>query len=269
MNQLPILTSELLSRVMRIINKSFASLLCLSLLFGGQIFAQGYIGEIINDTDEDIILECNFVNSKTSVIKSFILRDNTETQPRIQSRPDQIILASRTRNLLSGLVVPLVCPNFDNPQKLWESSVTLMFYGKKYRDPHFYGNKSCFIIRQRGDLLEFKSYGTILHELHLPDGSFLNSFQLTNQYATPLVTSEKIEPETVYSIEFSVKGALRAKIKRTAWLAANENSSIPKALMLKFIDSTSSQPLIKITLGFDKIVSNIFFNKFLDMLKKR
>jgi len=59
-------------------------------------YGQGYLTEIINNTDEEMAIWFNHDGAEFYVAKSYLLKDNTEIQPKIPQSPISTRLAPRS-----------------------------------------------------------------------------------------------------------------------------------------------------------------------------
>lgn len=240
---------------MNILNKVF---FVSTLLVGLGSYGQGLVSEIINNTDEEIIVDCKSKDGKICVTKSYLI-NGIEIQPKIQLSPAIVKIAPQTRNILSGLNIPIVNAIFQpSVHEPYSSSIKISFNGSKYKSKNYYGNENgVFVIRQRGDLLHFNSIG-IMHSLISPVG-----LVTACSVSTPVlnvIMNEKIDIGNAYCIEITTHECKISKVKTVEPVIVDHIR--PTAEIVDFIDGNQMQPIIKVVIGFDKIISNDFFNKF-------
>lgn len=266
-------------------NKYF--LITLSLLFALEISATGYITEIINNTGHAMTIDSDPSSANFHVVKSYSLENASEIQPMMQYHRHRVVLHPLSRNIIHWLSIPAVNATHPSYHLQYHSQIPADFY------------KSCIAVsyghtpiafRQKGDMLEishdgccnlnihsiasnltkdyqrgraqFEPFLFVMEKVQIPNGQWLN-LRKVNQ----TVVDEKIDNENTYSLKITMQtnvgyGIVIAR-NTIAPNLQREKTARPIATIINFSETS---PTMKAVVGFDRFVTDDFFNKFIKII---
>ena len=160
--------------------------------------ATGYITEIVNDTDKEIIIKINQgLKNNVSVVSSISLDTKDPIQPKFSH---DIVLPKRSCNSVYGLAMPIINANLFRGNLLdgqkYHYSVNLEFGGTCYSNEVAPGPFAGF--RQIGNLFELISCQGI-GSVNIFGDEFVQPFPVS------IVTNEEVKDGASYAIEIIQK----------------------------------------------------------------
>lgn len=263
------------------------------------IEASGFLTEIINNTDEDIIL--NFMDTNNKSPKNFILlySENIKTGEKLglvnmdgnlaKSYFGNLKLPKKTRNIIKDLEIPIVSGSYPNLglNQTYHNSISLRHelpVSNETKPLPFVG------MRQKGDLLEV---------ITIPHCSGIQNIDFDNQLScdisggpSHLVMSENILTGSSYSIEIVQLKKIRyrlfaTKVRRklvdstfniiirknnilntSLQIPFNEIKTQPKAYISTFKAESINDGITSIEIKFDSPCTIEFYKNFKIFIQK-
>lgn len=265
-------------------NKYF--FLILISLFLVEISATGYITEVINNTGHAMTITSNVGGDNFHVVKSYSLENGAEIQLMTQNREYEVVLHPLSRNVINGLSMPTVNathPSYQRNQLQHGQGLLQNFYTPSIVVKYFslppYESQIAF--RQKGDLLEIihdccygaqrtsdfawlnRYYGPfwgVMQTVQIPSGKCLNLREVPQT-----LIDEKINNGNTYSIEINTHNSSGMKIIRNT-IAPNGQRAKTARPIATIINFSETSPTTKAVVGFDRFVTDDFFNKFIKII---
>ncbi|KKP23851.1 MAG: hypothetical protein SZ59_C0003G0075 [candidate division TM6 bacterium GW2011_GWF2_28_16] len=249
-----------------------------------RIDATGYITEIINNTDEEIIISSPSLYTQKlegNIVKAISLNTGKELQPKL----NQLSLFPRSLNKIKGFGIPIIPLGVDN--------------NNSFKIPHHYANLNfkplltlnidLFIaFCQKGNLLEIFGCDGI-KEIFLSNKKI---FSGTNNSSFRIVTNEVISNEAKYSIEIKkissfpslfynilqygpyhkpnlFKNTLQIIIKPDESVVCDTKPIQPKAFIGSYFAGSENCGIIKVSIEFDAIGTELYFKNFTKFMETK